>query len=369
LAAWSCALPAAAGEIRVSPGESIQAAVDRAAPGDRIKVLPGTYHEPGQPCPTDASRTCAVVVFKDNISLVGEPVPGRPVILENPGGQDTGITFARQGANGAQCLTDPSQHLNGASVQGFLVRNFGGNGIFLFCADNWAVEFNSVENNFLYGIFPSHCGPGRVSHNVASGAHDTGIYVGQSHDARIDHNVAHDNVSGFEVENSTGVRADHNEAFHNTGGILMFILPGLDVLTSQDNQLDHNFVHDNNSPNTCPPGDDVCLVPPGSGILAVAGEKNRIDHNLVLSNETVGIALVDVCTGFQIPLNVCGSLGFDPLPETTRIEFNTALENGGNPQAAGFPGVDLLWTGNGLGNCWEHNVASATFPSPLPPCP
>ena len=32
--------------------------------------------------------------------------------------------------------------------------------------------------------------------NVATGANDTGIYIGQSHDVRIDHNVATDNVSG-----------------------------------------------------------------------------------------------------------------------------------------------------------------------------
>ena len=46
----------------VHPGESIQAAVDAASSGDTIVVLPGTYHEAGVPCPTDASHTCAVVV-------------------------------------------------------------------------------------------------------------------------------------------------------------------------------------------------------------------------------------------------------------------------------------------------------------------
>jgi parallel beta-helix repeat protein len=52
--------------------------------------------------------------------------------------------------------------------------------------------------------------------NIASGSHDTGIYVGQSHDARVDHNLAHDNVDGFEIENSVNIKLDHNAAFHNT---------------------------------------------------------------------------------------------------------------------------------------------------------
>jgi hypothetical protein len=61
-------------------------------------------------------------------------------------------------------------------------------------------------------------------------------------------------------------------------------------------------------------------------------------------------------------------LGFDPLPETTRIEFNIAQENGFNP-TSGFPGADLLWTGSGRGNCWFDNVATAVVPPNLPVCP
>lgn len=367
LAAILCASSAVARDIQVQPGQSIQAAVDQAAPGDRITVLPGTYHEPGRPCPTIVGQTCAVVVSQDDISLIAQS-DSDLVVLENAGGQDNGIIFAKAGATGAQCLVDPSQRIEGAQVQGFDVRNFLGVGIYLFCVDHWTVAFNSTRGNFLYGIFPSHCGPGRVHDNVASGAHDTGIYVGESHDVHVNNNIAHDNVSGFEVESSTHVRVDHNEAFHNTGGLLMFILPGLDVLVSTGNQLDHNFVHDNNSPNTCPPGDDVCVVPPGSGILAVSGDHNLISHNTVLRNETVGIALADFCTGFQLPPAACGSLGFDPLPETTRIVFNRVLGNGTNSQFPGIPGADLLWTGNGVGNCWEENTASVLFPPQLPSC-
>src|SRR5689334_6430745 len=94
----------AASPIVVHDGQSIQAAVDKASPGTTILIKPGTYHEAGSPCPTQPGVTCAVVVTKDGISLVGQPKPGRPVVLENAGGQDMGIAFARSGD--PSCLDD-----------------------------------------------------------------------------------------------------------------------------------------------------------------------------------------------------------------------------------------------------------------------
>jgi parallel beta-helix repeat protein len=160
-------------------------------------------------------------VSRDDISLIAEPRPGRPVVLESVGSQHNGIVFALPGSNNAQCLQDATRHIRSAKVSGFVVRNFTGSGIFLACVDGWAISSNTAQDNKLYGIFPVLSSGGWINRNVVTGAHDTGIYIGQSHDVHVNENVAHDNVSGFEVENSRDVEVDHNETFNNTAGILL----------------------------------------------------------------------------------------------------------------------------------------------------
>jgi len=369
--AVALATPATAKNLVVHPGESIQAAVDKAKPGDAVVVLPGTYHEAGTPCPTDPSHTCAVVVGTPRVSLVGAARRGHPVVLENSGEQDQGIVFAPPGANGETCLDHDDERLAGASVRGFTVNGFDGEGIFLFCVDRFDIRFNETNDNVEYGIFPSHATRGRVSFNSATGSNDTGIYIGQSRGVRVDHNLATGNVSGFEIENSSDVRLDHNVAKGNTGGILSFTLPFLDVKSNSDNRIDHNWVQANNKPNTCvDPEDAVCGVPQGTGILALAVDSNQIDHNVVLDNDSYGIAVANFCSASNLTPEQCAALDIDPDPDDNRVEHNRAFDNGQNPSPLipAFFATDLVWDTSGEGNCWSKNKFGTQFP-PAPGLP
>src|SRR5215471_11716838 len=358
----------AATVIIVRPGQSIQAAADAASPGDTILVEPGIYAEPGVACPANPAQTCGVAITKDSISLIGLTEGQRQVVLVNPGGQDVGVQVAKTGD--PACLSDPAKTVHGSLVRGLTVSGFGSDGLDVVCADNWRVTRVRAVGDAEYGIFPSLSGPGRVDHSFASGANDTGIYVGQSHNVRVDHNLAAGNVSGFEIENSSSVRLDHNQATGNTAGILSFTLPFLAVTSNSGNQIDHNLVLTNNKANTCTPGGDVCAVPPGSGIAVVAADSNRVDHNQVRGNNSFGIIVANLCSAFHLSPAQCAALGIDPNPDGNHIVFNKVTGNGASPSPllAPLPGADLLWDGAGAGNCWAGNVARSTFPAQLPGC-
>jgi parallel beta-helix repeat protein len=350
--------------LAVSPGQSIQAAVDAAQPGDRVRVAPGTYTEAGRPCPQRPTSSCAVVVTKNDITLTGEDAT-----LQAVNGQDNGIVVRPDVAG--SCIDDPSLRLQGSSITGFTVDGFDVNGIFIVCVEGFRVSEVRTTDNDLYGVFPVRSVNGRIDNSFASGSHDTGFYVGQSRDVRMDHNVATDNVSGFEIENSTNVTADNNQAFGNTGGILVFTLPFLEVDTGLDNVVRDNTITENDRPNTClNPDDAVCGVPPGTGVLIMATDGTLVTRNTITGNDSFGVAVSNICLAQQLPPEVCGILDIQPDSDDTHTVGNTVTGNGTNP-APNLPpvfAVDLAWDTTGTGNCWSDNVFNTSFPPTLPSC-
>ncbi len=196
---------ATARTIVVHPGGSIRAALASATAGDRIQVLPGTYHE-GSPGDLNA-----LSITTSGIELVGVPSPARPVILENAGGQTFGIWVSPSDSTGIGPEADPEHppcgrsgaRINGFSLSGFTVRGFGKDGVHLTCVDGFWLTGNVADGNGVYGLFPIASRNGVISDNeVSNTSNDAAIYVGQSENVLIAANRVHDNLLGIEVENS-----------------------------------------------------------------------------------------------------------------------------------------------------------------------
>ncbi|HKP90985.1 MAG TPA: parallel beta-helix domain-containing protein [Thermoleophilaceae bacterium] len=357
-AAALCA-PASAATITVSPGDSIQKAVNRASSGDTVKVKPGTYKDTAKDC-----ATCALSITKNDIKLVGAKDPTK-VVLRAKSGQETGISVSK--ANPDDCLKRDGRRVKRSLIKGLTVKGFEENGLLLFCVDNWRITNVRATGNDEYGFFPLFSGKGRLDHSFASGASDTGLYVGQSHDVQMDHNVATKNVVGLELENTYRSAVHDNVAFGNTAGFISVVLPNLEVKFNRNNDIKDNDLHGNNKANTCGDNHDVvCNVPSGSGLVMVSTDRNLVTGNKVKNNKTAGIATVSYC--ILLGSEECHP-DFEPNPDNNHITGNTVTGNGKDP-AHPYEGIasDLIWDGTGKGNCWAINTYGTSFPDELPAC-
>ncbi len=328
----------------VKNGESIQSAIDAAAAGTIIFIKSGTYSE-------------AVHVEKPGIQLIGMNEGGRAVIIQNPGTEENGIEVTSNGA--------------GFVLKNVTVQNFKENGVLLTGVDNFILDHVTAINNKEYGLFPVFCHHGVIKYCSATGSSDTGIYVGQSTDISVQYNVAFANVSGFEIENCTNVEASFNESYDNTGGLLVFLLPGLTVKTASAISVIKNYIHDNNRPNfSTPAGGFEFFVPTGSGILVVGADNTTIQKNRISHNNFVGVATVStLIIGSLAGLPPEAFADIEPNPDGARITENTLTQNGSAaPAGLPLPAADFLWDGSGTNNCWSNNVYTTSYPGALPVC-
>jgi parallel beta-helix repeat protein len=225
-------------------------------------------------------------------------------------------------------------------------------------------------NNGDYGLFPEFCKNGVVEHCSATGHNDVGIFIGQSENITLEHNVAFANVNGLEIQNSTDVTVSKNKSYDNVSGILVILLPGRNIKTSANILVSKNHVYDNNHINFAEPGSLEAFLPVGSGILVVGVDNVTVEDNKINDNNFVGVATVStLILGALAGLPPEAFADIEPNPDGAKIISNKLSNNGAAPPAGlPLPGVDLLWDGSGTNNCWKNNNYSTSYPSPLPAC-
>jgi parallel beta-helix repeat protein len=388
---------------RVYPGESIQAAIDVAAPGDTILVEPGTYlYTP--PASESGKKFYGLRIKTDNLRLIGKASSGKgnagKVRLVYNGPDDraddvgAGVYAAPDGcdfdvadnsAKGEECK---GKKLQGFSIRGFTVEGFPRNGIQTRWVNGFEFVRNESVNNLNNGIYPTLSANGLVQNNVSYGSLDTAMWVAGSENVRVIGNDVSGSTIGFEITVSNNVRVTQNKIYNNTVGIGLFHPmaagnPPTAVTAMANWVIEQNDVRDNNLPNPADPettfqGD----LPSGIGILLLGVSDHVIAKNTVVGNKFVGIGVLGWCTATDGTENNCekhppfidGEF-YDPAANNNLVSQNKVSGNGGSPPGGGTLPIDILTADltyfqfePASGNCFEKNKPSGfTYFSSEPP--
>ncbi|HEY7498202.1 MAG TPA: right-handed parallel beta-helix repeat-containing protein [Vicinamibacterales bacterium] len=254
----------------VRPGESIQAAVDAASPGDTIIVKAGEYYE-------------SVTIHTSGLTLRGQ---GR-VVLEPSHygssecyipGHDVGICVVPSDFNPSTGAY--TSRVRDVTISGFRIEGFQGDGVFGFGTENLRVSNVVAIDNTAYGIATFDGIGSTITGNAVSGSHDAGIYVGDSLNANaiVSHNRAWNNAFAILVRHSRKAIVSNNDVWDSCLGV--FLLADGQAGGSGEIAVFNNNVVANN--RVCTQFAEVGFLPVlGGGGVVLAGSQ----HNAIFQNE------------------------------------------------------------------------------------
>jgi parallel beta-helix repeat protein len=345
-AVLGAARTASADVIHVFPGESIQAAIDAAEPGDTVRVHEGVYHE-------------NVAITKNRIRLRGdgqrktvlmpadEPTPSPCTIEVAPG------VFLVDGICIAGAFDPVTFELGppvrGTKVERLHVTGFSGFGVILLNANRSTVKRVQASHNEGYGISGFVLSRVRFLDNYAHHNHEPGFYVGDSPNARavIVGNRAHDNEMGILLRDASRGRVRHNRLWDNCLGVLVIETGAPDPAGRW--RLRRNSVRHNNE--ACEGAPDGPPPLSGAGIVIAGADQVRVLRNKVLGHEASGPSAF---TGGIVVVSSATVGGDDP--NDNRIVRNTAFRN--EP-------FDVFWDESGTGNLFRANRCATSDPESI----
>lgn len=312
----------------------LQAALIDAKPGDVIEVPEGTF-----------SFDRSLVLAADRVVIRGK-------------GMDKSILSFKGQVQGAEGLLVTADDF---TIEDLAIEDAKGDALKVNEGKNIVIRRVRTEwtggpktENGAYGIYPVQTENVLLEGNVAIGASDAGIYVGQSKTVIVRNNRAERNVAGIEIENTFDADVYGNTAIGNTGGLLVFNMPNLKQPGART-RVYRNTIADNNHPNFGLAGTTVANIPAGSGIIVQSNDQVEIFDNDIAGNKTANVIIASV---FSSGISTEGMAeDFDGYPEAVYVYANRMGGGGvdpGNPELAavkaaafGAEGAlpDVLWDG------------------------
>jgi hypothetical protein len=313
---------------------TIQAAINKAKPGDTVKVAHGTYKE-GVKISGAAKRY---------IKLIGDPQAPGKVVLEGKG---------IAAANGVQ--------INGAvnvTVNGLQAQHYKANGFFAVNTRNYTFTNLKAFLVGVYGIYAFNAVGGTITDSEAAWNSDSGFYIGQTPPQAkpvrsiVKHITSYGNVLGWSGTNMRYVTISQSKFYNNGTGVVPNTLSSEKYEPESDNIITDNDIFWNNfnyyagAPfKVGKAAADSTAYPVGVGALLFGGHDNRIDNNRIYGNWLAGAGMIQ-----QIILALTKK---DPLAE---LEGNQITNNQFGLNGTDLNARDIVYDGNGTNNCISGNT-------------
>jgi parallel beta helix pectate lyase-like protein len=309
--------------IVVGPGQSIQAAVNHAQPGDTVLVKPGVYKQ-------------AVIIRTDGITLRGSGDFQSGTVIEPPSKPPRNLCTAAFGPTGVCILAKKVNMKTGAvitpvyndTVTALYVSGFAGNGVFGYGTYGLTVQRVVAVNDGAYGISRFESTKTLFADDTAIGNSEAGFYVGDSPNAAavVRDDVATGNALGIFVRHARGVTVMHNRSTGNCQGIL--VLDDGQPGGAGNAVVQSNSVFRNNK--FCKANEEAPALQ-GGGILLVGATQTKVMQNSVQGNKGKQFN-----SGGIVVVSAAVFHGSDP-------EFDTIARN----TAYGDKPTDLRWDSTG----------------------
>ena len=216
-------VPGAAAKTRtVSPGQSIQAAIDKSKPGDTVFVEKGKYKES-----LDIGTNDVTLEGERGTILKGGAGPGKSLCNQDPEQPGAFVGICIHGQIGPPSGEGPppvTKEVEGVVVRHLTVQGFGGDGVFVYGGRKTIVRAVHILGNGGYGSFSNTSRGTRFINNDVQDNGAPGLYVGDSPNANATlrgNFVKNNRGEGILLRNASHGHVRKNILKYNCAGLLV----------------------------------------------------------------------------------------------------------------------------------------------------